>query len=299
MSEHLLGEVDALDGRGGSTIEPRDVVRVTGPDTARYLQGQLSQDVVAMADASTWTFVLEPSGRVDAWFRVHRSSDDEYLLEIEAGWGDALLARMRRFLLRTKTEFGDVEQRWLVRRRWSPSIVRIAEAPAGALAAPAIGPGEAGIDLLFEFEADAVANAVDRVSDAAGERHRIAHGIVRMGRELTDATIPAEAGQWVIDRSVSFTKGCYTGQELVARIDSRGAAVPRPVRLLSCAEADLEPGDLLVDDAVTLTITSAVPRLDQRPSLALAIVPRSIEPERVVRAADGIAVLVTDPPASA
>src|SRR3546814_11977806 len=51
-----------------------------------------------------------------------------------------------------------------------------------------------------------------------------------MGSELTDATIPAEAGQWLIDASVSFTKGCYTGQELVARVDSRGGNVPRPVR---------------------------------------------------------------------
>ena len=48
-----------------------------------------------------------------------------------------------------------------------------------------------------------------------------------MGAELTEATIPAEAGQWLIDASVSFTKGCYTGQELVARIDSRGGNVPR------------------------------------------------------------------------
>ena len=52
-----------------------------------------------------------------------------------------------------------------------------------------------------------------------------------MGAELTEDTIPAEAGQWLVDASVSFTKGCYTGQELVARIDSRGGNVPRPVRL--------------------------------------------------------------------
>ena len=49
-----------------------------------------------------------------------------------------------------------------------------------------------------------------------------------MGRELDERTIPAEAG--VVDRSVSFTKGCYTGQELVARIDSRGGNVPRRLR---------------------------------------------------------------------
>ena len=60
-----------------------------------------------------------------------------------------------------------------------------------------------------------------------------------MGRELTEDTIPGEGGQRLIDLSVSFTKGCYTGQELVARIDSRGGNVPRPVRVLA---ADGEPG---------------------------------------------------------
>ena len=59
---------------------------------------------------------------------------------------------------------------------------------------------------------------------------RIAHGVPAMGAELTEDTIPAEVGQWVIDASVSFTKGCFTGQELVARIDSRGGNVPRHLR---------------------------------------------------------------------
>src|SRR5690242_21571162 len=52
------------------------------------------------------------------------------------------------------------------------------------------------------------------------ERARIEAGVPAMGKELTDATIPIEAGQWLIDASVSFTKGCYTGQELVAHVRS-------------------------------------------------------------------------------
>ena len=62
-----------------------------------------------------------------------------------------------------------------------------------------------------------------------------------MGAELTADTIPAEAGQWLIDASVSFTKGCYTGQELVARIDSRGGNVPRALHGLVL---DGEPPEL-------------------------------------------------------
>ena len=70
---------------------------------------------------------------------------------------------------------------------------------------------------------------------------RIEDGVPAMGAELSDKTIPAEAGQAVIDASVSFTKGCYTGQELVARVDSRGNNVPRQVRALVLAGAEAPP----------------------------------------------------------
>jgi folate-binding protein YgfZ len=65
-----------------------------------------------------------------------------------------------------------------------------------------------------------------------------------MGAELTDKTIPGETG--LIEQTVSFTKGCYTGQELVARIDSRGGHVPRRLRLLVAA-GRVEAGTALLD----------------------------------------------------
>src|SRR3954463_16259978 len=73
------------------------------------------------------------------------------------------------------------------------------------------------------------------------ERARIESGFPKMGAEIDERTIPAELGQAIIDRAVSFTKGCYTGQELVARIDSRGGHVPRQLRLIRLA-ADAPPG---------------------------------------------------------
>jgi folate-binding protein YgfZ len=98
-----------------------------------------------------------------------------------------------------------------------------------------------------------------------------------MGTELTDDTIPGEAGAWVIDASVSFTKGCYTGQELVARIDSRGNNVPHPIRLLKL-EGDASLGDeITVDGAAVGTITSITPSLSaELPALALARVGRAV-----------------------
>jgi folate-binding protein YgfZ len=111
------------------------------------------------------------------------------------------------------------------------------------------------------------------------EALRIECGVPAMGRELTDRTIPAEAGQSVIDRSVSFTKGCYTGQELVARIDSRGGNVPRRLRgLVLDGEGLPAPGAAVrVGDDEVGTVTSAAwsDRLDA--VIALAYVKRDVD----------------------
>jgi folate-binding protein YgfZ len=97
-----------------------------------------------------------------------------------------------------------------------------------------------------------------------------------MGAEATEDTIPAELGQWVIDASVSFTKGCYTGQELVARIDSRGGNVPRHLRGL-VGDGLAVGAPVLVGDKEVGTITSAAG------DVALALLHRSVEvPSRVV-----------------
>jgi len=93
--------------------------------------------------------------------------------------------------------------------------------------------------------------------DPSDERQRILAGMPKMGAELTDETIPGEGGPQLIDLSVSFTKGCYTGQELVARIDSRGGNVPRPIRVIQ-ADGELAVGDeVRFDGDVVGVITSA------------------------------------------
>jgi folate-binding protein YgfZ len=87
-------------------------------------------------------------------------------------------------------------------------------------------PGLPGVDLLGPDPSPPP--GVPIVAIEAYEAVRIEAGVPVMGAELTDRTIPAETG--ILDRTVSFTKGCYTGQELVARIDSRGGNVPRHLR---------------------------------------------------------------------
>jgi len=278
---------DALNGTGAGAIVGREVISVQGPDAGRYLQGQLSQDVMAMSGPSAWSFILQPNGKVSAWLRVHRLADDDFRLEVEPGFGEVLLARLRRFLLRTDATIGEPQTWALVCNRWDPLTPKFgAEDHPGVLRGSPVGPGVAGSDLLLAVGEGAAAKYVDSavVSPASFERHRIAHGVPALGAELTDETIPGEAGAWAIEASVSFTKGCYTGQELVARIDSRGGNVPRPVRLIEIQSGyDIgsgpSPGDeIRQGDAAIGSVTSAAPCLgDSHPALVLAPVARSAE----------------------
>ena len=113
--------------------------------------------------------------------------------------------------------------------------------------------------------------------DPSDERQRILAGMPRMGAELTDETIPGEGGQQLIDLSVSFTKGCYTGQELVARIDSRGGNVPRPIRVIQ-ADGELAVGDeVRVDGDVVGVITSAIGHVALAPLMRRVEVGDSVE----------------------
>ena len=305
---------ESLCGGGGAVVVPREVVTVEGPDAARYLQGQLSQDIERMDTPSSWSFILQPTGRLDALLRVHRVSEESFVLEVEAGAGGALATRVRRFLIRTKATISDPQTRWLVAQRWGSSgpvsdDVAGGEVPPGALVGAPLGPGVHGADLIVDSESEARVLAAGRteVPVAALERHRIAHAVPTMGAELTAETIPGEAGSWAIEACVSFTKGCYTGQELVARIDSRGGNVPRPIRMLvvteGCAigEAPGVGDEIRVDGAAVGTVTSSCPALGaQQPALALAPLARSVEMGAVVEITAGMVVrhaVVTAPPA--
>jgi folate-binding protein YgfZ len=202
----------------------RDAVLVSGPEAGTYLQGQLSQDVEHLAPGtSAWSFLLQPAGKVDALLRVTRTPDGDWVLDTDGGFGDALVARLRRFKLRTKADIVPLGWRALALRG---SELPAVAAPAGGLAAPASWPGLPGTDVLGEDPE--VPAGVPTVEAELLEVARIEAGVPKMGAELTESTIPAETG-WV-ERTVSFTKGCYTGQELVARIDSRGSNVPRHLR---------------------------------------------------------------------
>ncbi len=182
--------------------DARDRVVVAGPDASTYLQSQIAQDIRDLpVGGSAWTLVLEPNGKVDSLARIARTGDDVFVFDIDAGFGETLAARLRRFKIRVAAEV-DVE-----------------------LAEPATAPGD------------------------GHENARIEAGWPKMGAEIVPGeTIPAVTG--VTGVAVSFTKGCYPGQELVERMDSRGAEGPASLRVLAIGSdvpAAIAVGDPVVD----------------------------------------------------
>jgi len=261
--------------QGAATVDlTRDVVRVAGPDAGSFLQGQLSQDVNAIdAGSSAWSLLLAPQGKVVTLLRVTREADDSFLIDTEGGWGDAMVERLKRFKLRVKCDLEPLAWRCVAVR--GPSSHEIASGGPG-LALDADWPGLAGVDLVGESPV-APPGAVTCPIDAY-EAVRIECGIPSMGHELDDRTIPAEAG--VVEATVSFTKGCYTGQELVARIDSRGGNVPRRLRGLVFGDDAVPPVGAAVRaaDKVVGTLTSVARSLDLGAPVALAYVGRAVSP---------------------
>jgi folate-binding protein YgfZ len=264
-------------------IVRRDGVLVEGPDALAWLQGQLSQDLGGLAvGEQCWSLILSPQGKLVALARATRLGDERILLDLEAGYGEGLAERLRRFKLRVKAT---IEQ-----------VAVVCEQSGGGwedLGRPVVVDEGAGA-----LDERAGARSVGGSGDAADvfEFDRILAGVPRLGAELTEATIPHEGGEELIARTVSFTKGCYTGQELVARLDARGSNVPRRLRIVRGRAGDLaspQAGDRLEageSDIGTITSGASDPA-HAEPWAALASVKRSaLQPESidvVVVAPDG------------
>jgi len=314
----LEAETAALRSGAGAFRPPRDVVAVRGPEAETYLQGQLSQDVGALAvGTSADSLLLEPDGKLSALLRVTRTDGQGFVLDVEGGYGDAVMARLRRFVLRSKVEMEPLAWRCLSLR--GPAVGEAAAgllavlAERGVLAIPFEWNAWEGTDLLGPEdvvlgpdEADLPPGVVVCGPEAV-EACRIVFGIPAMGTELTSKTIAAEAG--LVERTVSFTKGCYTGQELVARIDSRGSKVARrlvgvvapgdpPVtggggmaaalaRGMTLHAGPPPPGDGAADDKVVGTITSAAWSAELGAWVALGYLHRNVEAPGPIRVRSG------------
>lgn len=298
----FLETYDACHVGAAGTVLECDVVRVTGRDARSYLQTQVSQDLDGLAPhASIEALLLSPQGRVDAYVRVALLGDEEILVAVAGGYGELVHDRLRRFRLRVKADLE--QQRWRRVLLRGPKAAELAVGAADALVVPVAWPGVVGLDLLAP---DAVLPAGVAAGDPlAFEAIRIEAGEPVMGREITDRTIAQEVG--LVARAVSLTKGCYPGQELVARIDARGGNVPKRLRGVVArsvagtapgAPADqpvASPGAVLTVDGRTVgELTSVAWSPGLRATIALAYVRREIVPpaQLVLEVGDGASLPV-------
>lgn len=260
----------------GVVVLPRDFLVVRGPDAVSWLQGQLSQDVAALpVGGAADSLLLQPQGKVDALLRVLRTGPDEVVIDVDGGFGESVIARLRRFKIRIKADIEPLE--WMCLSVRGPKAAGKADEATGTVV-PVDWPGLSGFDVVGESPALGPAgDGVRRCSREAWEVVRIEAGIPTMGAELTERTIPAEAG--VVSRTVSFTKGCYTGQELVARIDSRGGNVPRHLRgVVVDGAVPPEGAELVVGDDVVGSLTSVTTAPGGAGAVGLAYVKRDVDP---------------------
>ncbi|MDP8976759.1 MAG: hypothetical protein M3N28_10440, partial [Actinomycetota bacterium] len=211
-------------------------------------------------------------GKVDAMVRITRTDDEEAVIDVDGGFGAAVAERLNRFKLRVKVSLEELD--------WSCLALRGPKAhdlePITGAVLDADWPGLPGVDVIGVEPG--VPEDVRLCGDEAWQAVRIEAGIPLMGAELSERTIPAEAG--VVERTVSFTKGCFTGQELVARIDSRGGNVPRHLRGVEVAGDRVPPvGSVVVVEARevgSLTSVALSPRIGG--PVALAYVRRDVTP---------------------
>lgn len=298
---------------------------LTGADRAAFLDGQVSNDVGGLAAGTgCYATFLTPKGKIRGDLRILAGADplgtaaDAHLLVCERAALQDLFDLVRRFSIGHEVELHKrTVQAGLLsvvgphalragRPLGAEAAAALADAPELTHARDVLGPGgptalavrtDRGVDLLFAADdADAVRTAladagVHEIPAHVDEVVRVESGRPRLGAELDESVMPAEAG--LEERAVSFTKGCYVGQETVARLHWRG----RPNRHLRGLRL---PGPAAVGEPVVrdgrevgAVRTAAIsPRLGP---IGLAYLRREVEPGDVVEVAGGRAVAVALP----
>ena len=274
----------------GAVADQRQAVVVAGPEAESFLQGQLSQDISALAPGEVaWSLLLQPAGKISARLRVTRTDHEEFVLDVDGGWADVVVARLERFKLRTKCTIETMGWRSLtiVGPTAHDLEVHGVEFEVHGDWAGLVTRDVFGTDLGFDHD--------ELVAPEILTTLRVEAGIPAMGSELDETTIPAAAG--ILDDSVSFTKGCYTGQELVARIDSRGNTVPRRLVgvVLDSDEVPAPESPLIADGAEVGHVTSAGYSTALGTAVCLAYASRKVDLDASVAVGDVAGTVVELP----
>jgi folate-binding protein YgfZ len=207
-------------------------------------------------------------GKVIALVRVTRTEEETFVLDTEnvEGLGEQLLARLNRFKIRVKADIAVSSQKYLSLRSRDGSPIEQAGFTVSQWGSGAV------IDAPLMSIEESVVSQFLQVSLEEFDALRIRSSWPAMGSEIiVGETLPAATG--VVTIAVSFTKGCYPGQELVERMDSRGSTAPKNLRLLTGSIVDnAKSGDAVIVNGETVGEFTSVAH-----DCALAYVARAVE----------------------
>lgn len=231
----------------GRQADPRwTLLWCRGPDAVSFLDGLLSAELEGRTGTVCRSFLLQPQGKLIAllWLLV---GDEEVGMICDAGVATDVAATLNRFRIRVKAEISVAPEPVHL-------LIDSAEAPLGEWRHE---DGVVVADVTRHGQGRTIVvgppSSVPMIPDAEYQAHRIRQGEPVMGIDVDSGTIPQETA--LVPEAVSFTKGCYLGQELVARIDTRGHVNRRLVRVESPAAFAL--GDEVHAEGRQGTITSA------------------------------------------
>ena len=300
----------------------RSLLRLAGKDPAGMLNAVLTNDVPAQDDHGAYAMLLNPKGRVQTDLRAVKTRG-EILVDTEPEGAEATAEILGRYAPFSRVKLERLPD-WKVLGLYGPRAAELLERPDLAehgtkqieidgipvlvvgVAVPAVGYDLiAPSDALDEIRGLLIGRGAVPADYAAYETARIAAGIPRFGTDITPDNFPGESKN-ILERAVSFGKGCYPGQETVARMHYRGSPNKRLYRfeLESGQEEAPEAGDEIVQDEkgmggpvssvdVVGWLTSVAPFLVDGKILALGYLARKADLEAPMRAEDTKVLAVT------
>lgn len=278
--------------REGAALVPtgHDLVWVRGRDAVSFLDSLLSQDVAGLPEGvSARSLLLSGQGKLVALLRVMKTGGEEVALLTHRGGGGELVEALTYYKIRVKVSFA-ADERPLV-EVWGPEAAEMlgASGPDRWTRSGDTDVLPAPLARVPRFVVAGTRPDLPEAAESVATAVRVEEGEPVMGRDVDERTIPQETG--LVADSVAFTKGCYVGQELVARIDSRGH-VNRHLRGL-VAEAPIPEGaEVLGPGGAAVGVVTSVAESPRLGTVALALLRREVEPGSEVETAGGVSAAV-------
>ena len=266
---------------GWADLSARAKFQLAGSDRQRFVQGQISNDIrLAREDATLFACVMTVKGKMCADIFI-RAEPNAYIIDAESELRESLAARLERYIIADDVTLQDITEANALFHVIEPHSID----PLPADLAPHVRVarsaryGREGLDLFASAPHAEPLRAwlgKGELSMAEIELLRISENIPRWGQDLAEDTIPVEAG--LEERAISYTKGCYIGQEVISRIKSVGR-VNHHLRRLRAA-FPLQAGQTLQADGKPAgEVTSAVAVPDSGDWLALGYLRTGFEQE--------------------